>query len=148
MTIVIFIVLLIVVLFLSDSKRRIDKNAATGALKNKHPNFVSFCESTDNISFKPMELVLFTGRKLEYRFPFEILGKTLGYYHIGIESIFTTVIYVYAISRNGYKHKGYMLELKKLGQEEPHEFDYHEILQNFLFQICDSKEFDKLDFEP
>lgn len=145
------VVLAIIFNFIGDKNKVIEQNIKNGGLKAKFPNFVRYCEAPLSASSnRKMELVKDTGSKLEYKLPIKKEDEIKGYFYLGIESSFNTIVYCYAVSNNGTKHKGLMHELKnpmRIPNYEPMEFEYSDIFNKILAQMVSSKEFQKLGFE-
>lgn len=148
--IIIAVVIFIIYSFQSDKKEEIRKAEVTGGLKRRFPNFVAYARQAYASSEPFLEFVKDTGQFLEYRFPLKGSGSEIvGYYHLGIESIFGTMAYVFAISNNGYKHQGYFREIHNgktntipdLGIEE-----YTKIFDQLLSKMEHSPEYAKLGF--
>src|ERR1019366_8594924 len=118
--IILAIVIFIIYLFQSDKKQALQKNIAHGGLKAKYPNFVLFCFDK--------EFVKDTGRYLEYRKAIDDDARIKVYFHYGLQDVFGTSAYCYAVSTNGYQTKKLMTEIKKpmIGFEI--EFDEYEVL--------------------
>lgn len=143
---IIFILIFLCFLFLSDKKEAINRNNKLG-LKNIFPNFVAFVNRTYS---DKMEFVKDDARYLEYRFP--ILGnyrQVIGYYHIGLDSLFGTNVYVWAISKSGYKHKGFLREIHNGRSDKRADLtveEYSLIFDQLLQRMEESPEYFKLNF--
>lgn len=137
------VVIISIILFSIDYKEKTAKSEKNGGLKTKYKGFVDYVD--EPLRVNKMELVTNTGNRLEYRFPIRKNNQLLGYIHLGIYDVYTSIIYCNAVSINGYKHKGFSKEIKNLNFLEPS--DYDQLFHSFLVAITNSDDFYKLEFE-
>lgn len=105
------VIIFIIYLFQSDINDAKIKNIRHGGLATRFPNFITYTKQAYTTTEPFLQFVKDDGRYLEYRFPVKVNNYIAGYYYLGIESVFGTFAYVYAISSNGKKINGYMREI-------------------------------------
>lgn len=141
--VIIAAVIFIFYLFNSDKNEAIAKNQQIGGLRNRFPNFVSYAQQSHTYHCYPdFIFVKDDGRYLEYKFPIGVAG----YYYLGIESVFGTMAYVYAINSNGKKIKGFIREIHN-GKNNNFPanksiVEYENIFSGLISQMEDDFDFD------
>lgn len=141
------VIVFIIYLFQSDKKEVKTKILQTGGLATRFPNFILYTRQAYTTSEPYLKFVKDDGQYLEYRFPVRGNQDIAGHYHLGIESVFGTFAYVFAVSSNGNKINGYMRELhngKNNGLPIDRTIDEYEVIfDSLITQMEKSKDFEK-----
>jgi hypothetical protein len=140
------VLVFIIYLFQSDKKEVKTKNLQRGGLATRFPNFIAYTKQAYTTSEPYLQFVKDDGQFLEYKFPVRGDKDVAGHYHLGIESVFGTFAYVFAISSGGQKINGYMRELHNgrsnnvLVDRAVEEYDA--VFDSLITQMEKSKDFD------
>lgn len=140
------ILIFVIYIIQSDKKEAKNKNLQRGGLGPRFPNFIAYTKQAYTTGAPYLQLVKDDGQYLEYKFPVRGNEGIAGHYHLGIESVFGTFAYAFAIGSSGNKINGYMRELHN-GRDNNLPIDrtveeYDVIFDNLITQMEKSKDFD------
>lgn len=140
--IIIGAIFLMIIKFVFDGNKASNLNSQNGGLINKHKAFVEYCDNP--LSVFRMELVENTGSVLEYRLAIQDDSTLKGYIHFGLKDRFAVIVFCSAVSINGYRHQGFMREIKNWRSMNSN--NYNQIFESMIASMTSTDDFSKLNF--